>query len=498
MRGGNDVLNYTSNQDVNAALPQLEFLMGEGNDRANVEATVNGTPSRSRGFGFVTMGGPGNDVLMTKITTLTTSDNPTEPVVHGEQHGGGGRDELTLISTTATGGFTLTSKELTPSTDGTVTQPGCLIWDLVDGSSGIVNAQVMGSEVDEQIELRSDARGIGRSHFDFAMDGGGGVNALDAYLTFEAETQGDVNGSCQMSNGAEQGWEIDGILELSASTSTRASNNEGPIAESRFGISIDGVQSAATLELLGSNGDDDVNVNVRESRVVELTVVVYAPGGQDSATLTAGDPGELESNKLFVGGLSWNTSDIETLEFQLFAGDLSINFTGLEVTSDATETDMMVVYSRTGLVANATGYDQVDLDLDLTAANTRVEIGLLLPAVQKVRAAAARMNVRSVALGTRSWSTPKVIRTSMGISISGAPTPAFRLGCCFRRSRRSGPPRHAWTCGASVPGTRSGRRPRLSELRWGFRSPGPRHPAGSGAHHSHSQRRNITTRPGSD
>ena len=102
LRGGNDVLNYTSNQDVNTALPQLEFLMGEGNDRANVEATVNGTPSRSRGFGFVTMGGPGNDVLMTKITTLTTSDNPTEPVVHGEQHGGGGRDELTLISTTAT------------------------------------------------------------------------------------------------------------------------------------------------------------------------------------------------------------------------------------------------------------------------------------------------------------------------------------------------------------------------------------------------------------
>ena len=51
------------------------------------------------------------------------------------------------------------------------------------------------------------------------------------------------------------------------------------------------------------------------------------------------------------------------------------------------------------MVANATGYDQVDLDLDLTAADARVEIGLLLPAVQKVRASAARMNVRSVGAG---------------------------------------------------------------------------------------------------
>ena len=281
LRGGNDVLNYTSNQDVNAALPQLEFLMGEGNDRANVEATVNGTPSRSRGFGFVTMGGPGNDVLVTKITTLTTSDNSTEPVVHGELHGGEGRDALTLISTTGTGGFTLTSRELTPSTEGTVTQPGCLIWDLIDGTSGVVNAQVMGSEVDERIELRSDASGIGRSHFDFAMDGGGGVNALDVYMTLEADTQGDVNGSCQIWNVAEQGWEIDGILELSASASASAGINESPIAASRFGISIDGVQSAATLDLVGSAGHDDVNVHVRESRLSNLAISVDARGGND-------------------------------------------------------------------------------------------------------------------------------------------------------------------------------------------------------------------------
>ena len=78
---------------------------------------------------------------------------------------------------------------------------------------------------------------------------------------------------------------------------------------------------------------------------------------------------------------------------------MSINFAGLELTSDATETTLAVVYTRTGMIANAAGYDQVDLDLDLTAADTRVEIGLLLPAVQKVRAAAARMNVRSVGAG---------------------------------------------------------------------------------------------------
>ena len=107
----------------------------------------------------------------------------------------------------------------------------------------------MGSEVDEQIELRSDASGIGRSHFDFAMDGGGGVNAIEVCLTFEGETQGDVNGSCQMSNGAEQGWEIDGILELGASARASPSINESPLAASRFAIVIDGEQSAATLEL---------------------------------------------------------------------------------------------------------------------------------------------------------------------------------------------------------------------------------------------------------
>ena len=283
LKGGDDLFHYTSVQAVNAALPMLEVLLGEGNDEANVEVTMNGTPDRPRGFGFVTMGDAGDDSLMTRITTLTGSDDATQPVMHGQMDGGSGRDDMTLISSTATGGFTLTNNELTPSGEPTASQPGCLIWDLVDGTSGVVNARVMGSEVDELIELRIDERGIGRSEFDFVMDGGGGeMNSVQVFLIVGDWSADERTRNLTIRNAAEKRLEVGGVVELVATSSGRPTQ-EWDDGWWQLDFVDHGRTTAATFDVVGSTGRDDIDVKVGDNRLSSLAIEIDTKDGDDVA-----------------------------------------------------------------------------------------------------------------------------------------------------------------------------------------------------------------------
>lgn len=64
-------------------------------------------------------------------------------------------------------------------------------------------------------------------------------------------------------------------------------------------------------------------------------------------------------------------------------------------TGPAVKARIDVQGDRNQVKFHATGVPDVDIDLDLTGPDTNVQVGMLLPAIQKIPAAAARMNVNS-------------------------------------------------------------------------------------------------------
>ncbi len=160
-------------------------------------------------------------------------------------------------------------------------------------------------------------------------------------------------------------------------------------------------------------GDNDVKVSAKGFGQVELDVV--APDGGNTVQFVGeGERGNLIGIDVrpwcvisldFAGG--GNVVGVSTDGFADVNVDASISGDGNEVEINQqgrilVGTDSGIWTSRANLILTgdgnevgfkSNGYDQVGFDLDLTGNRNQVAVGMLLPAIQKVREAAARVSL---------------------------------------------------------------------------------------------------------
>lgn len=433
LKGGDDLFNYTSDQDVNAALSNLEVMLGDGNDRANVDVTLSGTPDRPRGFGFVTMGGAGDDSQMHKITTLTSADDPTRPVmIRGEMHGGAGRDDTTLISRTLTGGFTLTRAEGAPSA---AAGEDCDIYDFIgSGLLGGTSVQVMGSGADERIELTSDERGLGSrsARFDIEASGGDDQLIVDVALTSSMQLAADMGEGNDRANvevvasGTSDtpresafilyGDAGDDSLRTEITTLTRSDTPTEPHlrGEIHGGAGRDEMTFISSTAAGGFTlTREELNRSAGGTTQTQEDCLIWdlvdGTSGVASVNVMGSEVNELIELKSHAGGSGRQSA---SFDFQTFGGDdemvvnveTSPTTETLRLTADlgaGNDTGEVVIVGTTIKIVEVewSGIEHADVDLDLTGDDAVVNIGLLLPAIQKVRAAAARLDVLSSGAG---------------------------------------------------------------------------------------------------
>jgi prepilin-type processing-associated H-X9-DG protein len=149
-----------------------------------------------------------------------------------------------------------------------------------------------------------------------------------------------------------------------------------------------------SLEL---GGGDNV-VKMSSPSVTDLIVVVYAADGGNTIDINTGhNTGSLRnvSNNNFnqvtlnldILGYGNNTVDIQGW------GPWEVNPARV-LNQDATfDAHLNLVGDRNKVGFDTRGYEEVDFDLDLTGNSNQVAVGMLVPAIQKVREAAARIDL---------------------------------------------------------------------------------------------------------
>lgn len=170
----------------------------------------------------------------------------------------------------------------------------------------------------------------------------------------------------------------------------------------------------ASLQLGG--GDNDVDIRAQGFGQVDLDVVAAGGGNTvqvvsrefESKLVYSGESGSSCEIDLDFGGggnkVNVNTRDFDGAALHLKALDgnnvvehelgHSLGFRHEHIRPETTvDAHLMLLGDGNSVGFQTRGYEQVSLDLDLTGNGNSVEIGLLVPAVQKVREAAARIDL---------------------------------------------------------------------------------------------------------
>jgi|GEM_PF-6297143 len=166
-----------------------------------------------------------------------------------------------------------------------------------------------------------------------------------------------------------------------------------------------------SLQLGG--GDNDVNMSTQGFEQVDVNLdasgggnTIYIGSANGGVWKTTDGSSALMSLELGGGGNLVNVStegfDGAALHLKALGGNNvvqhelghSLGFRHEHTRPESTADAHLTLLGDGNTVGFTTrGYENVDLDLDLTGGSNTVEIGLLVPAVQKVREAAARIDV---------------------------------------------------------------------------------------------------------
>ena len=208
------------------------------------------------------------------------------------------------------------------------------------------------------------------------------------------------------------------------------------------------------------DGDDNL-VDVSTEDIDEVDLGVIAAGGSNAVQVVGRGTGDLVGIDFrpscvisldFAGG--GNVVGVSTDGFADVNVDASISGDGNEVEINQqgrilVGTDQGIWTSRTNLMLTGDGnevgfktegYEQVDLDLDLTGNGNHVEIGLLLPAVQKVREAAARVSLEIDGSNNRGNCEQSRLWEMGGESRPASGSRRFDIGMATHRPRASSLP----------------------------------------------------------
>jgi hypothetical protein len=140
----------------------------------------------------------------------------------------------------------------------------------------------------------------------------------------------------------------------------------------------------ATCRVDAGTGRDSVTVNVANSAATDPSL----PPPEASVEINDAEQIDLRLVNVRVVDLDLTGSSSRTaydVAGRFFDADVQVLYEGL---ASVLEIEVDSLGRRNSVLVSSKGYDDVDLDLDLAAEMNVVQIGLLLPAIQKVPSAA--------------------------------------------------------------------------------------------------------------